>query len=59
MALLVNEAFVKDFIGETADLDGVTGKPTIILKPENSGSSFYDRVGKQFFMWYDTDWGLM
>jgi len=59
MALLVNKAFIKDFIGGTADLDGITGKPAITLRPENSGSSFYDKDGKQYFVWYDIDWELI
>jgi hypothetical protein len=59
MAVLIIEPQVKRFIGESTDLDGITGKPKITLGSENSGSTFYDKDGKQYFVWYDTDWELM
>jgi len=52
MALLVNEASVKDFIGESTDI-----KPT--LEEYNVGSTFYETDTKDFYLWNGSAWGLM
>jgi hypothetical protein len=52
MALLVNEAFRKKFIGESTET-----KPT--LETYNAGSTFYERDTKDFYLWYGAGWELM
>lgn len=59
MALLVIESKIKKFIGGTSDLSGTPPKPVITLVPENTGSTFYDKDGKQYFVWYVNGWELM
>jgi len=49
MALLVNRACVKEFVGESGEV-----KP--VLKPENVGSDFYEMDTDDVYLWAGTEW---